>query len=110
MEADEVLGWKYYLASEPRCWKRIDYQSAQITQAIYQILTSFSGSKNKQVTLDQCILKFIDGEEMEAKRKRDLVKQGMALMQMMATNSKMKGKVKGLDKLKEDIKKLTSET
>jgi len=100
MEADEVLQWQYYLASEPRCWNRLDYNTAQICQSVYQTLISFSGSQKKSINLDECLLKFIDPNGDKSIENRKRIKEGMAMLQAFG------GKIDGVDKLKEDLRKL----
>lgn len=64
-EPSEIYQWQYYL-SEPRGDDRRDYNSAQICQAIYTFLLSFSDSK-KTVKLEDNLLKFEPPKSEEEK-------------------------------------------
>ena len=56
MDAAEVMAWRYWLAIEPRGDRRSDYRAAQVSQAVYSVITSFGGKKAP--TLKQNLLSF----------------------------------------------------
>lgn len=65
MQADEVLLWQHYLSEQPRGWRRLDYHAAQITQAVYTVISSFS-SESEKIKLKDCLLKFEDQSSEDA--------------------------------------------
>jgi len=69
MEASEIFLWKYYIQSEPRGEKRFDYQFATVCQAIYTILSAFA-KHPKPISLENCILKFQEVDEIALKKKQ----------------------------------------
>lgn len=98
MEADEVLEWRTYLSLEPRGQLRSDYHAAQICYAIYTIMSSFSGGKNK-IKLKDCLLDF---EQKEKDLDKVTLKNVMIMAQAFGRN---KAGIPNLIKKIQDIEK-----
>lgn len=60
MEPAEILYWREYLR-EPRGERRADYHAAQITQAVYSVMSAFAKNA-KPISMSDCLLKFEDSQ------------------------------------------------
>jgi len=100
MPASEYREWLHYISLEPRGEDRLDWNSAQITQAIYSGFSAF-GKNNKQIDINDCLLKFEiceKNEESEAEKyKKKAIKTAMIMSGIL-------GKPEILEKVKKGFK------
>ena len=99
MEADEILQWQEWLTTEPRHFRRLDYLAAQITQAVYTVLTSFGGGK--EIKFEDCLLKF---ENKQTDPDKATVKNVMMIGRMFGKDG-----IPGMPNLLEKIKEIDSQ-
>lgn len=76
MEADEVRGWRVYMAMEPRGEERRDYNAAQVCQAVYTVIAALARD-SQEVKLETCLLKF---KEKKEKAKSDSYRNAVRMM------------------------------